>query len=114
MWPLHHCPVHATCAGAGQVSQDGGGSRLSDHARKGQHRPLTRRHLAVAGVLALGGVGLWRRAAAVAASGEAAAVAQAVEALRQAMVGQEKTSLEVLCAEPLRYGHAEGRVEHTA
>jgi len=29
-------------------------------------------------------------------------------------VGQEKTSLEVLCAEPLRYGHAEGRVEHTA
>jgi len=64
-------------------------------------------------VLALGGVGLWRRAAAVAASGEAAA-AQAVEALRQAMVGQEKTSLEVLCAEPLSYGHAEGRVEHTA
>jgi hypothetical protein len=67
--------------------------------------PLTRRHLAVAGVLALGGVGLWRRAA---------AVAPAVEALRQAMVGQEKTSVEVLCAEQLRYGHAEGRVENTA
>jgi hypothetical protein len=61
--------------------------------------------LAVAGVLALGGVGLWRRAA---------AVAPAVEALRQAMVGQEKTSVEVLCAEQLRYGHAEGRVENTA
>ncbi len=105
MRPLHHCPVHATCAGAGQALQDGGGSRLSDHAREGPHRPLTRRHLVVAGVLALGDMGLWR---------SAAAVATAVEALRQAMVGQEKTSLEVLYAEQLRYGHADGWVEHTA
>ena len=67
--------------------------------------PITRRYRAVAGVLARGGVGLWR---------SAAAVAQAVEALRQAMVGQEKTSLEVLCAEQLRYGHSDGRVENTA
>jgi hypothetical protein len=67
--------------------------------------PITRRHRAVVGVLARGGVGLWRRAA---------AVAQAVEALRQAIVGQEKTSLEVLCAEQLRDGHSEGRVENTA
>jgi hypothetical protein len=105
MGPLHHCPVHATCAGAGQALQDGGGSRLSDHAREGPHRPITRRHLVVAGVLALGGVGLWR---------SVAAVATAVEVLRQAMVGQAKTSLEVLYAEQLSYGHADGRVEHTA
>jgi hypothetical protein len=38
--------------------------------------PITRRHRAVVGVLARGGVGLWRRAA---------AVARAVEALRQVM-----------------------------
>ena len=67
--------------------------------------PVTHRHRAVAGVLIRGGVGRW---------GRAAAVAQAVEALRQAMVGQEKTSLEVLCTEQLRYGHADGRVENTA
>ena len=30
------------------------------------------------------------------------------------MVGQGKTSLEVLCAEPPRYGHSDGRVENTA
>jgi len=73
---------------------------------------ITRRHLAVTGALALGGVGLLRRSTAVAASADEAAVAQAVEALRKAILGQEKTPLEALCAEQLSYGHSDGRVEN--
>ena len=77
---------------------------------------ITRRHLAVAGVgaLALGGVGLLQSASAVADSADEAAVAQAVEALRKAIFGQEKPQLEALCAEQLSYGHSDGRVENKA
>jgi Domain of unknown function (DUF4440) len=75
---------------------------------------ITRRHLTMVGVLALGGVGLWQRSSAVAASADEAAVAQAVEALRKAILGQEKTHLEALCAEQLSYGHSDGRVQNKA
>jgi Domain of unknown function (DUF4440) len=75
---------------------------------------ITRRHLAVAGALALGGVDLWRSSSVVAESADEAAVAQAVEALRKAIFGQEKTQLEALCAEQLSYGHSDGRVENKA
>jgi hypothetical protein len=72
---------------------------------------ITRRYLTIAGALALGGVGLWRSSSAVAESADEAAVAQAVEALRKAILGQEKAQLEALCAEQLSYGHSSGRVE---
>ncbi len=75
---------------------------------------ITRRHLAVAGALALGGLGLLRRSSAVAASADEAAVAQAVEALRKATLHQEKTQLEALAADQLSYGHSGGRVENKA
>jgi hypothetical protein len=75
---------------------------------------ITRRHLAVAGALALGGWGLLQSSSAVAESADEAAVAQAVEALRKAIFGQEKTQLEALCAEQLSYGHSGGRVETKA
>ena len=75
---------------------------------------ITRRHLAVAGALALGGLGLLRGSSAVAESADEAAVAQAVEALRKAILGQEKTQLEALAAEQLSYGHSDGRVENKA
>ena len=75
---------------------------------------ITRRHLAVAGALALGGLGLLRSPSAVAESADEAAVAQAVEALRKAFFGQEKAQLEALCAEQLSYGHSDGRVENKA
>ena len=75
---------------------------------------ITRRHLAVAGALALGGLGLLRGSSAVAASADEAAVAQAVEALRKAILGQEKTQLEALAAEQLSYGHSDGRVQNKA
>jgi hypothetical protein len=51
---------------------------------------------------------------AVAESADEAAVAQAVEALRKAIFGQEKAQLEALCAEQLSYGHSGGRVETKA
>jgi hypothetical protein len=41
-------------------------------------------------------------------------VAQAVEALRQAIFGQEKSPLEALTAEQLSYGHSDGRVQNKA
>jgi hypothetical protein len=74
---------------------------------------ITRRHLTMAGAVALGGVGLWRRSSAVAAADEEA-VAQAVEALRKAVLVQDKPQLEALCAEQLSYGHSDGRVENKA
>jgi hypothetical protein len=75
---------------------------------------ITRRHLVAAGALALGGLGLLRVSSAVAESAEEAAVAQAVEKLRQATFGQEKAHLEALCADQLSYGHSDGRVENKA
>jgi len=75
---------------------------------------ITRRQLAAASALALGGVGLWRGSSAVAASADEAAVAQAVEALRKAILSQEKTQLEALCADQLSYGHSDGRVQNKA
>jgi hypothetical protein len=75
---------------------------------------ITRRHLAVAGALALGGVGLLRSSPTVAASADEAAVAQAVEALRKAVLEQDKPQLEALCAEQLSYGHSDGKVENKA
>jgi len=75
---------------------------------------ITRRDLTIAGAFALGGLGLWRSSTAVAESADEAAVAQAVEALRKAIFGQEKPQLEALCAEQLSYGHSDGRVENKA
>jgi hypothetical protein len=75
---------------------------------------ITRRHLTMVGALALGGAGLWRSSSAVAASADEAAVAAAVEALRKAILGQEKAQLEALTAEQLSYGHSDGRVENKA
>jgi hypothetical protein len=71
---------------------------------------ITRRHLVAAGALALGGLDLLRSSTAVASSAEEAAVAKAVEALRQATFAQDKAQLDALCAEQLSYGHSDGRV----
>ena len=75
---------------------------------------ITRRQLAVAGALALGGLGLLRNSSAVAESADEAAIAQAVEALRKAIFGQDKTQLEALAADQLSYGHSDGRVQNKA
>jgi hypothetical protein len=44
-------------------------------------------------------------------SGEEAAVAQAVEAFRNAMLKADRSQFEALTAEQLSYGHSAGRVE---
>jgi ketosteroid isomerase-like protein len=47
-------------------------------------------------------------------SGDEAAVAQAVEAFRNAMLKADRGQFEVLCADQLSYGHSGGRVENKA
>jgi ketosteroid isomerase-like protein len=49
---------------------------------------------------------------AAAPSGDEAAVAQVVEAFRNAMLKADKAQFEALCADQLSYGHSAGRVEN--
>src|SRR5437762_493595 len=73
---------------------------------------LTRRHLTLAGLVVLGASGLG--SAVVAQSGDEAAVNQAAEALRKAMLDADRPRLEALVAAQLSYGHSSGRVETKA
>jgi ketosteroid isomerase-like protein len=73
---------------------------------------LTRRDLAVAGLFALTATTLVRPA--MAATGDEEAVRQAVEALRKAILTQDKAMLETLTAEQLSYSHSDARVEDKA
>jgi len=73
---------------------------------------LTRRDLAAAGALALGAASLAGPAMAEAA--DEAAVTQAVEALRKAVLAQGKAKLETLAAEQISYGHSSGVVQNKA
>ena len=47
-------------------------------------------------------------------SSDEAAVAQAVEAFRNAMLKADRSQFEALCADQLSYGHSAGRVENKA
>jgi hypothetical protein len=74
-------------------------------------RRITRRHMAAAvGALALGAAGL-RSGPAMAESPDDAAIAQAVEALRKAMVDADKAKLQELTSDQLSYGHSSGALE---
>lgn len=75
---------------------------------------VSRRHLAVAGALALGASGLLHSPAALANSADEAAVGQAVEALKKAILDQDKAKLQQLTAAQLSYGHSDGRVQNQA
>jgi hypothetical protein len=75
---------------------------------------IDRRHLAVAGVMALGGAKLLQNAQAFAQGGDEAAVAQAVEALRKAVFDKNKGDLENLTVEQLSYGHSSAVVQDKA
>jgi hypothetical protein len=75
---------------------------------------LNRRHLAAAGALALGAANLLRNSSAYAEAGDEAAVKDAVEALRMALLKADKTKLETLSANQLSYGHSDGRVQDKA
>jgi ketosteroid isomerase-like protein len=75
---------------------------------------MTRRHLAAAGALVLGGASLMQSDPACAESAEEAAVNKAVEALRKALMEKDKTRLEQLAADQLSYGHSSGKVQTKA
>ena len=75
---------------------------------------MTRRHLAVAGALALGTSVLLASRPSAAESADEAAVNAAVEALRKAMLAADKAQLEALVADQLSYGHSGGVVETKA
>jgi ketosteroid isomerase-like protein len=73
---------------------------------------LTRRDLAATGVFALSATSLIMPA--MAATDDDEAVRQAVEALRKAILTQDKAKLETLTAEQLSYSHSDARVEDKA
>jgi len=75
---------------------------------------ITRRNLAAAGALAIGAASLLQSGPAMADSADATAVDKAVEALRKAVLEQDKARLEQLAADQLSYGHSDGRVEAKA
>ena len=75
---------------------------------------LTRRHLAATCALALAAAGLLLVPAAAAQSADEAAVAEAVEALRTAMLEADKGKLEALVTDQLSYGHSGGVIQTKA
>jgi len=74
---------------------------------------ITRRDLAIAGAFVLGSSELLAAPAALAET-DAAAVDQAVEALRKALLEADKAQLEKLTADQVSYGHSDGRVQNKA
>ena len=72
---------------------------------------ITRRHLVLAGASALGAVVAGLGSEVAAQTGDEAAVAQAVEAFRKAMLAKDREQFEVLCSDQLSYGHSAGRIE---
>jgi len=75
---------------------------------------VTRRHLAAAGAFAFGAAELFRDAPAHAATGDEAAVLDAVEAMRKAVFDKDKPALDKLTAEQLSYGHSSAVVQDKA
>jgi ketosteroid isomerase-like protein len=75
---------------------------------------VTRRNLAIAGAAALGAASLLRGSAALTDASDEAAVKDAVEALRKALLAADKAQLEALAAAQLSYGHSSGKVQSKA
>jgi ketosteroid isomerase-like protein len=74
---------------------------------------LSRRDLAIAGVLALGATTLTGPALA-AEGGDEAAVKKAVEEFSTAYIKQDKAQLEAMTAPQLSYSHSDGRIQDKA
>jgi len=75
---------------------------------------ITRRRLAAAAALGIATASLPPGSASAAESSDLAAVDQAVEALRKAMVDADKARLEELTADQLSYGHSGGVIQDKA
>jgi hypothetical protein len=76
--------------------------------------PISRRDLAAAGALAFGAASLLANTGSSAEGSDQAGVTQAVEALRNATLVQDKAKLEQLLAAELSYGHSGGVVQNKA
>src|SRR5690242_16908846 len=74
---------------------------------------LSRRDLAIAGVLALGATTLTGPALA-AEGGDEAAVKKAIEEFRTAYIKQDKAQLDAMSAPQLTYSHSDGRIQNKA
>jgi len=74
---------------------------------------ISRRHIAVASLLA-SGASILAQAPAFAQGGDAAAVAEAVSNLTKAMLNADKAKLDALVADQLSYGHSAGKIEDKA
>jgi len=75
---------------------------------------VTRRNLAIAGAFALGTGSLLRSSAVRADASDEAAVKDAVEAMRKALLAADKAQLEQLAADQLSYGHSSGKIQTKA
>jgi hypothetical protein len=75
---------------------------------------FTRRQLVLAGAGALCTTALGFGPELPAQSSDDAAIAQAVEAFRNAMLTADRNQFEVLCADQLSYGHSAGRIQTKA
>lgn len=75
---------------------------------------IDRRHVVMSGALALGTAGALWSGTSAAESPDDAALAQAVEALRKAMLEADKAKLEALVSDHLSYGHSSGKVQDKA
>ena len=74
---------------------------------------ISRRSIAAAALLA-SGASILANAPALAESGEATAIADAVSNLTKAMLGADKAKLETLVADQLSYGHSGGTIQDKA
>ena len=70
---------------------------------------FSRRDLAT--ILAFSGLSALTPTASIGAEDDAA-IDQAIQALRQAMLAKDKAQFEVLCADDLTYGHSSGKIEN--
>ncbi|HYM73138.1 MAG TPA: nuclear transport factor 2 family protein [Stellaceae bacterium] len=75
---------------------------------------IDRRHLAIAGAVALSAASLLRDTPATAASADETAVGEAVENLRKASLAADKAKLTALADDKITYGHSDGRVQDKA
>jgi hypothetical protein len=75
---------------------------------------FNRRSLALGGAGALSVAIMGRIPRAAAQAGDEAAVRQAVEAFRKAMLGNDRAQLDALTAAHLSYGHSGGKVQNKA
>ena len=72
---------------------------------------VSRRDMVVAGVCALGATGLVLGGVSGADASDEAAVAEAVETLREGQLSADRSKLEKVTAAQVSYGHSDGRVD---